>query len=358
MINFDKILKYDIFLNSNKLKNKISITNLKLLTQHHFNKCLEYKKILLSESLDFKKIKSLKDLPFLPAEIFKNYSLKSIKENKVYKILKSSGTSGQIPSKIFLDKENSNVQSKVLVKIVNSIIGSKRLPMIILDSPEIYNDKVSYSARLAGVLGFSIFATEKLFLFDNSMKINFKELDSFLQKYKNEKILLFGFTFIIWKHLCLYKNIKKMNINIPKGILIHGGGWKKLNDKNITNKAFKKELNKLFGIRNVYNYYGMVEQTGSIFLECKNGFFHPSIFSDIIVRDKNSLVTKKINETGLIQTFSLLATSYPGHSILTEDEGVICGLNNCGCGIKGKYFKVLGRLKKSEIRGCSDTYEA
>ena len=125
MINFDKILKYDIFLNSNKLKNKISITNLKLLTQHHFNKCLEYKKILLSESLDFKKIKSLKDLPFLPAEIFKNYSLKSIKENKVYKILKSSGTSGQIPSKIFLDKENSNVQSKVLVKIVNSIIAKQ-----------------------------------------------------------------------------------------------------------------------------------------------------------------------------------------------------------------------------------------
>ena len=29
-----------------------------------------------------------------------------------------------------------------------------------------------------------------------------------------------------------------------------------------------------------------------------------------------------------------------------------------GCDQKGKYFKINGRLKNAEIRGCSDTYAA
>ena len=54
---------------------------------------------------------------------------------------------------------------------------------------------------------------------------------------------------------------------------------------------------------------------------------------------------------------SILPKSYPGHSILTEDEGVLLGIDDCSCGRKGKYFEVLGRIKNVEIRGCSDTYE-
>jgi hypothetical protein len=35
---------------------------------------------------------------------------------------------------------------------------------------------------------------------------------------------------------------------------------------------------------------------------------------------------------------------------------VILGEDDCKCGRKGKYFKVLGRIKKAKIRGCSDTF--
>ena len=51
---------------------------------------------------------------------------------------------------------------------------------------------------------------------------------------------------------------------------------------------------------------------------------------------------------------SLIPTSYPGHSIITEDQGVIFGEDNCKCGRKGKYFSINGRLKAAEVRGCSD----
>ena len=101
----------------------------------------------------------------------------------------------------------------------------------------------------------------------------------------------------------------------------------------------------------------MIEQTGSIYFECSSGYLHTSIYNDILIRNMKDLNVKKNKEVGIIQTFSILPKSYPGFSLLTEDLGVIIGENNCSCGLSGKYFKVLGRLEKSEIRGCSDTLE-
>ena len=59
---------------------------------------------------------------------------------------------------------------------------------------------------------------------------------------------------------------------------------------------------------------------------------------------------------GIIQLLSPLATSYPGHNILTEDIGEILGIDDCKCGRKGKYFSIEGRVPGTEIRGCSDAY--
>ena len=104
---------------------------------------------------------------------------------------------------------------------------------------------------------------------------------------------------------------------------------------------------------NIYNYYGLVEQTGSIFFECNCGFMVTSNYSEVLIRNENFEVVKDGNY-GFIQLMSLLPTSYPGHNILTEDIGEIIGENNCRCGRKGKYFKIHGRAKGSELRGCSN----
>ena len=70
------------------------------------------------------------------------------------------------------------------------------------------------------------------------------------------------------------------------------------------------------GISAVHNYYGMVEQAGSIFMECAEGVLHSSIFSDIIVRDPATFASLGRGRAGLIQLLSLLPVSYPGHSVL------------------------------------------
>ncbi len=356
-MNIDSLFKYNPLKFKKKFKKKFFLSFQKSLTKFHYERCYEYKKILNSKSIKISKIKKLEQIPYLPTKIFKDYSLKSIQNKQIVKIMNSSGTSNNNLSKIILDKNTSINQIKVLTKLVKSVIGDLRLPMIIIDSKSIITDRTKFSARVAGILGFSNFSKDTLFALNENMKLDYDNVLKFLNKYKNQKILIFGFTYLIYENFLqdLIKNQKK--IDLSKTIMIHGGGWKKLTNLNISNKEFKSKLKKITKINKIYNYYGMVEQTGSIFFECSEGNFHTSLFNDIIIRNNTNLKVNKTGEKGIIQIFSLIPKSYPGHSILTEDEGIILGEGDCACGIKSKYFNVLGRMENSEIRGCSDVYQ-
>lgn len=356
MTDYNEIFKINPYSLSKDEKHEFLTKNLKYLTEHHYNKCYEYKKIIDSRDIKISNIKSYYEIPFLPVRLFKEFQLKSINIDEVAKTMTSSGTTGQEVSKIYIDKYTASNQTKVLSKIVSNFIGDKRLPMIILDTSTVIKDRIMFSARGAGILGFQIFSYDRIYALDENMNLNTEILKGFLEKYKGKDILLFGFTFIIWKHFL--EKLKKCDIDIDlsNGILIHGGGWKKLINQSVTPEEFKNSLNEVCGINKIYDYYGMVEQTGSIYMECEYGHLHSSIFSDIIIRNPADFSVASVGEKGIIQVLSILPKSYPGHSLLTEDEGILLGEDDCLCGRLGKYFRILGRLKNAEIRGCSDTY--
>jgi hypothetical protein len=144
--------------------------------------------------------------------------------------------------------------------------------------------------------------------------------------------------------------------DLSSGVLIHGGGWKKLAGEAVSQEEFHDRLKEVCGLDRIHDYYGMVEQTGCIYMQCECGHLHASIFSDVIARRPVDFSECEIGEKGVLQVVSTIPESYPGHSLLTEDEGVILGEDDCPCGRKGKYFKIFGRLKNAEIRGCSDTF--
>ena len=93
-------------------------------------------------------------------------------------------------------------------------------------------------------------------------------------------------------------------------------------------------------------------------MECEHGYLHAPAFADILVRDAKTWQLCDIEQPGVIQVLSALPASYPGHSLLTEDIGIVHGEDNCPCGRLGKYFSILGRLPRAELRGCSDTHAA
>jgi hypothetical protein len=72
------------------------------------------------------------------------------------------------------------------------------------------------------------------------------------------------------------------------------------------------------------------------------------------VRDPLSLKPLPHGEHGLLQFITPIQTSYPGHSVLTEDVGYVHSVDNCVCGRKGTVFKMVGRTADAEIRGCGD----
>ena len=356
MVSIDDMFEISPF-SLNKAEKEILLKNKLLsLTEHHRSNCEAYAKILAAYGFNPDNVKSHYDIPFIPVRLFKNYELLSIERDEIFKTMTSSGTSGQRVSKIFVDKTTANNQQKTLIRIMSDFIGKKRLPMLLIDSPNVVKDRNLFSARGAAILGLRMLGRETLYALDDNMQLKLDEVQSFLEKNRDSKIIIFGFTFMVWQHL--YQELLKqgLKLDLSNAFLITGGGWKKLVSLNISNADFRAALNSQCGIEHFIDHYGMVEQTGCIYAQCEYGHLHASIFSDVIPRRADDFSVCEKGEEGIIQVVSVLPHSYPGHSILTEDKGIILGEDDCPCGRLGKYFKLTGRLKRAELRGCSDTY--
>jgi len=326
------------------------------LTKYHYLNCKPYAKILDSLGFNIDDICSYTDIPYIPVRLFKMHDLHSVPRNQIVKTMTSSGTAGQAVSKIYLDKETAANQTRVLTRIVSTFIGNQRTPMIIIDSEQVIKQRNSFSARGAGILGFSMFGSKRIYALNDNMELDIELILSFLEQHLGERIFLFGFTFMVYHHF--YKELWKNNIqlDLSNGVLIHGGGWKKLQNESVSSEIFRQNLFDVCKINSVHDYYGMVEQTGTIYMECESGHFHAPVYSDIIIRRPLDFSIASFGEKGILQILSVLPKSYPGHSLLTEDEGILLGEDDCSCGRLGKYFNIIGRIKNAEIRGCSDTY--
>jgi len=335
-------------------KDQILLDGLKRLTMYHQKNCAGYGHLSHAFGWDPGSAGRLVDLPWLPVGIFKTHRLVSVSEEEIYTEVRSSGTTGQAVSRVGLDRGTADLQARSLNAIMSAVLGTKRRPMIIVDTQGILHDPRSFSARGAGVLGMMRFGRRPIFVLDEGMEILEKDLADFLNRHAGQSILIFGFTFMIWEYLL--PALQRIRPDLGSSVLIHSGGWKKLQDREVGNEEFKAALNHASGLRKVYNFYGMAEQVGSIFLEGDDGFLYPPSFADVIVRDPRTWEEVPVGKQGVLQVVSLLPTSYPGHSLLTEDLGVVEGIDDSKCGRLGKRFKVIGRVPHAEIRGCSDTF--
>lgn len=354
LTQFEALLQQDVYGLMQEQKERILCNVLEALHKHHKQHCEAYGRIV---SDDNNLPKQLSDLPYLAVRLFKQLDLKSIEKQDVFRVLQSSGTTSQQPARVYLDKATSARQSKVLVKILQQSIGKQRLPMLIIDSPNVLKDKAKFSARGAGIQGLSFFGRDHTYALDDNMQPNWPVIEAFHEKYAGQPVLMFGFTYMVWLYFVQQLLSSKRTLQFDKGILLHSGGWKKLEQARVDNQSFKATLLQTTGISGCFNFYGMAEQVGSVFVECEHGHLHAPVFADVIVRDPYTLACNPIGKVGLLQVLSAVPSSYPGHSILTEDLGTLLGIDDCPCGRKGKYFSVQGRLPKTEVRGCSDTHQ-
>lgn len=297
----------------------------------------------------------LSDFPYLAVRLFKLLKLSSIDLDEEFKVLRSSGTTGQSPAQVVLDRQTSANQSKALVRIMQEFIGRQRLPMLIIDSPAVLKDKALFSARGAGIQGMAFFGRKPVYALDENMALDIDAVSTFCEQNSGKPVLLFGFTFMVWANFIQQLKRSNLKLSLPHGVLIHSGGWKKLVDQQVDNATFKSTVTAVTGIEKIHNFYGMAEQVGSVFVECEHGHLHCPTSANVIIRNFTDLSPNPVGVEGLVQVQSVIPTSYPGFSILTEDKGTLLGEDDCCCGRLGRYFSISGRLPKTELRGCSDT---
>ena len=262
------------------------LNDLNSLTKRHRLNCPEYARICDCFFPETIEASSLDEIPFVPVGLFKSLFLASVPEESIYQVFRSSGTMGT-PSRIVLDRKTATAQTEWLTRTMKSWLGQKRRRMLIVDSPSILKRSTARSARAAAILGMMKFGKDFLWLLDDAGEVNSEALAEWLKGNEGEPLFIFGFTFMIWKHLVQGSEIHSTDLS--NAILFHGGGWKSLLAEAVSPQQFRQTLFSQFCIVNVHDYYGMVEQLGSIWVEVGEGVLVPTCRSAVLIRDPQTL---------------------------------------------------------------------
>lgn len=358
----DYLLKQRQFSIADDEKNKILLKTLKpQLMRAQNNKFI--KNFFERQKIDIEKIFNLEDIPAIPVQMFKYFDFSVCPKEDIAMVLQSSGTTSSIKSRVPLNKMTMVNQTKALNATLSDYLGQDRKIFLVIDHEGINNPSKEISARTAGVRGLSAFSKKIFYLLKEDggrLVLNLPAIKEVAEKFLNEEVYIFGFTYIIWsiflKQLKECPDSAKFNFKNVK--IFHSGGWKKLEEEKISKEEFSEKIAEIFNTdkKNVHDFYGMAEQTGIIFIDCEYGAKHVPNFSQVIVRDIKTQKPCQINQVGLIEVMSALSDSYYGQAVLTEDKGYLSGIDNCPCGRKGRYFNFETRLQKAELRGCGNTF--
>jgi len=194
---------------------------------------------------------TLNEIPFIPSNIFKKLKLSSVDKNEIIKTVHSSSTTGKTPSTILIDKITSERQQKIIISILSNFIGKNRKSFLILESKNNVSTGDEMSSRSSAVRGLTPFMKNIEFILKNDLTLNFENMN----KLKFEDTIdhaIFGFTWILYLFIEKYqndKNIKELFSKLNKPLILHSGGWKKL--QNIKISKYKRTF---FKTKQTFNF--------------------------------------------------------------------------------------------------------
>lgn len=306
-------------------------------------------------------ITSLEAIPPVAVSVFKDLGmgLSSVPKEDIKLRLQSSATSGT-PSTIVVDKITSKRQAKAMVKVIQEAIGRERKPFLVMDIDPRSEFRALLGARFAAITGYLNFASKAGYFLKAKDGVSYFDVDA-MQEYvagipADQPVVVFGFTYILYSNVLKAVKEKGITIPLPKGSkIIHIGGWKKLESEKISKELFNQQLADCFGIEpvDVIDIYGFTEQMGLNYPDCPCGCKHESSYVKVLVRDVVTNEVLPAGEEGKLEFITPVPHSYPGNLVLTDDLGMVID-GECPYGRPGKRFKILGRLKKAEVRGCGD----
>ena len=330
------------------------------VSQFHYEHCEPYQRLCDAREFRPKDLTTLAEIPYLPTSFFKRRLLVSVPDEKVVREVRSSATTSGTSSRMGLDRETSRRQTKCFTKTIVERIGNDRRRFVVVDEPGTIERSAVVTARSSTIksLLFMASTAEAVLRSDgDSLSLDEERFHAVLDEASrnDEPVIVFGFTYVLYAFVVRRLLAEGRAYKLPDGSnIIHIGGWKKLEAEKVSPEQLVADCAKVFGVSTgkVVDIYGFTEQAGLIYPTCEDGVRHCPVWAEVIVRDPVTLEALPAGKTGVLEFLTPIQTSYPGHSVLTEDVGHIVGVDDCGCGRKGTMFKLVGRASNAEVRGC------
>ncbi len=290
-----------------------------------------YKKFIEYLKIKPEKIQKLEHIPFIPIELFKNHSIIT-GDNPVQAVFESSGTTGQIKSRHFVN--DTQFYDNVSIHFFEQLYGSLTDFHILALLP-------SYLERNNSSLVFMVNA----FMQKSKSEFSGFYLDQtetlvekihYLKQLSSGKILLIGVSFALLDLAEAYKPDLE-------GIIVMETGGMKGRRTEIIREELHSILKKSFNVEQIHSEYGMTELLSQAY-SLQDEIFESPAWMRVFLRDLNDpLYIDNQMRNGAINVIDL-ANIDSCAFIATQDIGSIVGKNK---------FKILGRTDNSDIRGCN-----
>jgi hypothetical protein len=320
------------------------------LTRHHLRGCPEYGRIWPG----WHGADSVEELPYLHVGLFKLLELKTEGSGIQHqRTLNSSSTSGTGASRIVMDSLSARLQGESSIAILKDFVGPELRPLIVLDAPRSLRS-AAMSARIAAAMSLRPLATDMRLVLGEAAdpaSVNWQHvLDAAAQ---SDALLVYGFTYLLWQAWAELPEEVKAVLATKKIHFVHSGGWKKLENEKVGLAEYEARLLEFAAPGSaVVDFYGLVEQVGIVYPQCREGYRHVPVWAGAIVRDPWTL-EPLVNQPGQLQLMNAITWGAPYHNVLTEDLARMVP-GECPCGRSGPRFELLGRMPKAELRGCSN----
>lgn len=293
--------------------------------------CIIYRQYLQLLQTDLTKILKLEDIPYLPVEFFKNFSVTTgsfVPEL----IFESSTTGGMAASKHCV--RSSEWYTESFTKCFESFFNKSGDYCHLALLP-------SYMERGNSSLVYQVdqFIRNSKFSHSGFYLYNFEELRDRLLQNETERIptILWGVTF------ALLEFTEKYSMNLKHTTVIETGGMKGKR-KEIVREELHKKLKYSLGLDAIAGEYGMTELMSQAY-SVRDGVFKCPAWMHVSGREVNDPLSHS-SSTGKNVVLNIidLANIHSCCFIATSDIGKIH---------ENGEFEVLGRLDHSDTRGCN-----
>jgi acyl-protein synthetase LuxE len=272
-------------------------------------------------------VRSWEEILAVPAAAFKELELTSIPPQERIKEFRSSGTTGQKPSRHFHSAESLRVYEASLGGPLKGHFLKENLMLVSLtpsreDAPHssLVHMFGTVNPRFVGRADWSV-DVEKVRLLTSAA---------------TKAIGLMGTAFNFVQFID-----EVGTMELPAGSRVLETGGYKGRSREVSRKELHGMIRNAFGVSDIVTEYGMCELSSQAYAHQDGIFRFPPWARAQIVSPENGREVEE-GETGLVRVFDL-ANVWSVLAVQTEDLGVR----------RGHGFELIGRASGAEARGCS-----